>query len=266
MPANPAVTLASDALAPQPASAVIAYAEFGAHCPACAVRGLCFPLGLDAAAIRRLDTLVAGRRRIRKKASLYRVGEPFAALFGIRLGTFKTHLLTEDGREQVTGFYMGGEILGADGIGQERHACEATALEDSEVCVLPFYQLDELAHEIPALRRNLYRCLATDASRGQNMMLLLGSMSAEERLAQFLLDIARRYHIRGYSFSEFVLRMTREEIASYLGLKIETVSRVFSRLHGEGLLQVQGRAIKLLDLGALKRLAKATLKSEPPLT
>ena len=225
---------------------------------------MCFPRGLDAVAIRRLDTLVAGRRRVRKKANLYRVGEPFAALFAIRLGTFKTQLLTEDGREQVTGFYMGGEILGADGVGQAWHACEATALEDSEVCVLPFSQLDELAHEVPAFRRTLYRCLARDASRGQDMMLLLGSMSAEERVVQFLLDIAGRYHVRGYSFSEFVLRMTREEIASYLGLKIETVSRVFSRLHGEGLLQVQGRAIKLLDLGALKRLANATLTSEHP--
>jgi len=261
MAIHPAVPIASNV--PVPPSTVVAYAELGAHCAACAVRGMCFPRGLDAVAIRRLDT-VAGRRRIRKKASLYRVGEPFAALFAIRLGTFKTQLLTEDGREQVTGFYMGGEILGADGVGQACHACEATALEDSEVCVLPFSQLDELAHEVPALRRNLYRCLATDASRGQDMMLLLGSMSAEERLAQFLLDIAGRYHVRGYSFSEFVLRMTREEIASYLGLKIETVSRVFSRLHGEGLLQVQGRAIKLLDLGALKRLANATVKSERP--
>ena len=262
MPVHPALPLASNALA-QPAP-VIAYAALGAHCPACAVREMCFPRGLDAVAIRRLDTLVAGRRRIRKKASLYRVGEPFTAMFAVRLGTFKTQLLTEDGREQVTGFYMGGEILGADGVEQACHGCEAIALEDSEVCVLPFYQLDELAHEVPALRRNLYRCLARDASRGQEMMLLLGSMSAEERLAQFLLDIAGRYHVRGYSFSEFVLRMTREEIASYLGLKIETVSRVFSRLHGEGLLQVQGRAIKLLDLGALKRLANATLKSERP--
>jgi CRP/FNR family transcriptional regulator len=216
---------------------------------------MCLPLGLDGPALGELESVVTGRRRIRKRASLYRAGEPFSSLYAIRLGTFKTLVLSEDGREQVTGFYMGGEILGTDGIEENRYSCEATALEDSEVCVLPFALLDELAHDVPSLRRNLYRCLARDACQGQKMMLLLGSMSAEERLAVFLLGLAQRYRARGFALSEFVLRMTREEIASYLGLKLETVSRLFSRLHGEGLLQVQGRAIKLLDLSALKHLA-----------
>jgi CRP/FNR family transcriptional regulator len=216
---------------------------------------MCLPLGLDGAALSRLETIVSGRRRIRKKGSLYRAGESFSSLYAIRLGTFKTLMLAEDGREQVTGFYMGGEILGTDGIEENRYSCEATALEDSEVCVLPFSLLDELAHDVPSVRRNLYRWLARDASQGQKTMLLLGSMCAEERLAVFLLGLAQRYRARGFSMNEFVLRMTREEIASYLGLKLETVSRLFSRLQGEGLLQVQGRAIKLLDLSALKRLA-----------
>src|SRR5215471_10739802 len=157
----------------QATQVVSPYAEVGAHCAGCSVRGLCFPLGLDPPAIRRLEN-IAVRKRVRKKARLYRVGESFTALYAVRLGTFKTQLLAEDGREQVTGFYMGGDILGADGLGQNRHACEATALEDSEVCVLPFAPLDALANDIPALRRNLYRCLAKGASHGQEMMLLLG--------------------------------------------------------------------------------------------
>jgi CRP/FNR family transcriptional regulator len=234
---------------------VIPYSDLTPHCVSCSVRGMCLPLGLDGQALGRLDNIVTGRRRIRKKGSLYRAGEPFACLYAVRVGTFKTLTLAEDGREQVTGFYMGGEILGADGIEENRHSCEATALEDSEACVLPFSLLDELAHEVPSLRRNLYKCLARDACQGQKMMLLLGSMSAEERLAVFLLDLAYRYRARGFSMNEFILRMTREEIASYLGLKLETVSRLFSRLQGEGLLQVQGRAIKLLDLSAIKKLA-----------
>jgi len=216
---------------------------------------MCLPLGLERLALARLETIVTGRRRVRKKGSLYRAGEPFSSLYAIRVGTFKTLTLAEDGREQVTGFYMGGEILGTDGIEADRYSCQATALEDSEVCVLPFSLLDELAHDVPSLRRNLYRCLARDACQGQKVMLLLGSMCAEERLAVFLLGLAHRYRARGFSMNEFILRMTREEIASYLGLKLETVSRLFSRLQGEGLLQVQGRAIKLLDLSALKRLA-----------
>jgi CRP/FNR family transcriptional regulator, anaerobic regulatory protein len=163
-------------------------------------------------------------------------------------------VLAEDGRGQITGYHIAGEIVGLDGIGDDRYACQAIALEDSEVCVLPFDELDELACNVPSLRRNLYRFFSKDICRGQNMMLLLGSRRAEERLALFLLNLADRYQTRGFSSSEFVLRMMREEIASHLGLKLETVSRLFSRLQQEGLIQVQGRAVSLLDSSALKQL------------
>jgi CRP/FNR family transcriptional regulator len=122
------------------------------------------------------------------------------------------------------------------------------------VCVLPFDQLDRLAQELPSLRHNLYRFISKDICRDQDMMFLLGSRCAEERLVLYLINLAARYRIRGYSPSEFVLRMTRKEIASYLGLKLETVSRLFSHLQEEGLIQVQGRAVKLLDLIALNKL------------
>jgi CRP/FNR family transcriptional regulator len=189
---------------------------------------------------------------VKRRESLYRPGDAFGAVYAIRLGTFKTLMLAEDGREQITGCYMNGEIVGLDGIGDGRHTCGAVALEDSEVCALSFAQLCKLAHDIPALGRNLNRCISKDLCRGQHMMLLLGSMRAEERLVVFLLNLSGRYRARGYSGSEFVLRMTREEIASLLGLKLETVSRLFSRLQSEGLIQVQGRSIKLLDSPALQ--------------
>jgi len=142
-----------------------------------------------------------------------------------------------------------------DGIANERHECQAVALEDTEVCVIPFGQLEDLARQVSPLQHNLHQFLSREIGRDQNVMLLLGSMRAEERLAVFLLNLSDRYKRHGYSASEFVLRMTREEIGSYLGLKLETVSRLLSRFQAEGLLQVQGRDVKLLDVMALKQLA-----------
>jgi len=236
------------------AATVIGIHELKAHCATCSLRELCLPVGLEPDAMRQLDRIVSTRTRVKKRESLYRPGDLFTSLYAIRVGTFKTLLLAEDGREQITGYHMAGEIVGLDGISDNRYACQAVALEDSEVCVLPFNQLDELAHDIPVLRRNLYHFISKDICRDQDMMLLLGSRCAEERLVLFLLNLADRYQRRGYSSCEFMLRMTREEIASYLGLKLETVSRLFSHLQEEGLIQVQGRAIKLLDLAALKKL------------
>lgn len=235
---------------------VVALRSVGMHGTSSGVRGSCLPAGLEADALRELDSLFGIQVRVRKREVLYRAGEAFTALYAIRLGTFKTQVLGEDGREHVTGYHIGGDIVGLDGIGEARHACEAIALEDSEVCGVPFAKLDEMALHEPILRRNLFRLVSHDVGHGQDMMVLLGSMRAEERLAAYLLNLAERYRNRGYSSSEFLLRMTREEIASYLGLKLETVSRIFSRLHEEGLIQVQGRAIKLLDLPALKHLAR----------
>jgi CRP/FNR family transcriptional regulator len=246
-------TFAVRATVATPAS-VIPIHEIGTHCASCAMRELCLPAGLEPEDTRRLDGIISNRSRIRKRDRLYRPGDPFAALYAIRVGTFKTLLLAEDGREQVTGCHMTGELVGLDGISDGRHSCEAVALEDSEVCVLPFDRLDALAHDVPTLRRNLYRLISRDICRDHDMMLLLGSRCAEERLALFLLDLADHHRRRGYSAHEFVLRMTRDEIASYLGLTLETVSRLFSHLQERGLLQVQGRAIKLIDLFALKQL------------
>jgi CRP/FNR family transcriptional regulator len=228
--------------------------EVSPHCASCALRGLCLPLGLGPDDVRRLDEVIGARIRIKRKGTLYRPGDRFTSLYAIRFGTFKSLVLAEDGREQITGYHLAGEVIGLDGVGEDRYTSEAIALEDSEVCVLPFKQLDRLAVQVPALRHNLFRLVSRELCRDHSMMLLLGNRPAEERLTVFLLDVAERYQARGYSAREFVLRMTREEIASYLGLKLETVSRLFSSLQEAGLIQVQGRAVKLLDTSALKRL------------
>jgi len=194
----------------------------------------------------------ATRRRVRRGEYLYRSGDSFHALFGIRAGSFKSVLLTEDGREQVTGFHLGGDVLGIDGIGLDVHAGDAVALEDSEVVEIPFAELDALATRNPALQRELFRMLAVEIQRERALMLLLGSMRAEERLAAFLINLSQRMASRGFSASCFVLRMTREEIGSMLGLKLETVSRILSRFQSEGLIRVRNREIGIVSLPALR--------------
>jgi CRP/FNR family transcriptional regulator len=227
--------------------------ELRPHCPSCSVRGLCLPFGLDERAVHRLDEMIHVRTRVRRKEALYRPGDRFTAVYAIQLGTFKTTVLAEDGREQVVGYHMAGEVIGLDGIGDDRMTCEAVALEDSEVCLLPWSALDRMCAEVPGMRNNVMRAVSRGAARASTMMLMLGSRTAGERLSLFLLDVAERYQQRGYSSREFVLRVTREEIASYLGLKLETVSRVFSSLQERGFIQVQGRAVKLLDAEGLRR-------------
>jgi CRP/FNR family transcriptional regulator len=203
-----------------------------------------------------LDMLLAAaaptRRRVRRGEYLFRYGDPFHSLFGIRAGSFKSVLLTEDGREQVTGFHLGGDVLGIDGIGLDVHAGDAIALEDSVVVEIPFAELDALATRDPQLQRELFRMLSAEIQRERALMLLLGSMRAEERLAAFLINLSQRMATRGFSASCFVLRMTREEIGSMLGLKLETVSRILSRFQSEGLIQVRNREIAIVSLSALR--------------
>ncbi len=218
------------------------------------LRDLCSSTGLDPHATPEIKRLLTQRTRFRKDDVLYRVGDRFDALYAIRIGSCKTVLLANDGQDQVAGFHMAGEIIGVDGIATDIHECDALALEDMEVCRLPFDQIEHLAQLSDEFGHTLHKLLSQESTRIHSLMIVLGTMHAEQRLAAFLLDLSHRYQARGYSSSEFVLRMTREEIGSYLGLKLETVSRLFSRLQQEGLLQVQGRNVKLLDRVALGKL------------
>jgi CRP/FNR family transcriptional regulator len=219
-----------------------------------ALADFCLSAGLDPEARQLVARLLIRRIRLRKGDMLYRVGERFTALYAIRAGSCKTALLAQGGQEQVAGYHMAGEIIGLDGIGADIHDCQASALEDMEVCPVPFEQIEGLARGNDRLQRNLHRLLGQESARARKLMILLGAMRAEQRLAMFLLDLSERYRARGYSWCEFVLRLTREEIGSYLGLKLETVSRLFSRFQHEALIEVQGRTVKLLDRFALVQL------------
>lgn len=224
-------------------------------CSNCNLRELCMPMGLSSEDIARIDDIVATRKKIKRGSLLFANGEKFTALYAIRTGFFKTSLATEDGRDQVTGFQMAGEIVGLDGIVDYRHTCDAVALEDSEVCVMPFEHIEDLSRSVPALQQQVHRIMSREIVREHGVMLLLGSMRAEERLAAFLLNLLQRMHARGFSQSELVLRMTREEIGSYLGLKLETVSRTFSKFVADGIVEVKQRNVRIVDRAALTTLA-----------
>jgi CRP/FNR family transcriptional regulator len=215
------------------------------------------PVDLSPADLERIDTLVGTRRKISRGESLYHNGEAFDSLFAIRTGFFKTSVTLEDGREQVTGFQMAGEIMGLDGIVSDHHTCDAVALENAEVCVMPFEKIEELSREVNALQHHVHKIMSREIVREHGVMMMLGSMRAEERLAAFLLNLTTRLHARGFSRSELVLRMTREEIGSYLGLKIETVSRTFSKLVEDGVLEVKQKNLRILQPETLRDLVNA---------
>ena len=221
-------------------------------CSNCNLRELCMPLGLSPSELDKIDDVVASRRKIKRGGALFRNGEKFTSLYAIRTGFFKTCVASEDGRDQVTGFQMAGEVMGLDGIVNDHHTCDAVALEDAEVCVMPFDRIEELSREVNALQRHVHKIMSREIVRENGVMLLLGSMRAEERLAAFLLNLVQRLHARGFSQSELVLRMTREEIGSYLGLKLETVSRTFSKFVEDGIVEVKQRHVRILNTEALK--------------
>ena len=223
-------------------------------CSNCNLRELCLPVCLSDGEMDRLDDLVAIRRKLKRGQTLFTNGEKFTSLYAIRTGFFKTCLATEDGRDQVTGFQMAGEIIGLDGIVHDRHTCDAVALEDAEVCVMPFDRIEELSREVTALQTHVHKIMSREIVREHGVMLLLGSMRAEERLAAFLLNLVQRLQARGFSPSEFNLRMTREEIGSYLGMKLETVSRTFSKFVDDGVIEVKQRYVHIKDTEALRRI------------
>jgi CRP/FNR family transcriptional regulator len=223
-------------------------------CSSCNLRELCLPVGLSADDMARLDVLVTARRSLARGDTLFRRGDTFGSIYAVRTGFFKTTVSTGDGRDQVTGFQMTGELLGLDGIGDAAHSCDAVALEDSQVCVIPFGRLEELSQGFPTLQRQFHRVMSREIVRDHGVMLLLSSMTAEERVAAFLLNLSNRLEARGFSPTSFVLRMTRAEIGAYLGLKLETVSRAFSKLDEEQLLDVRQREIHIVDPDGLRRL------------
>jgi CRP/FNR family transcriptional regulator len=231
--------------------------ESQSRCAGCALRELCLSTGLAEGDMQRLDRIMT-RRRVAKGDVLYHMDDKFSSVYAVRLGHFKTYQVSTDGIEQITGFQMAGELLGMDGIGTDRHSSYAVALEDSEVCEIPFNRLEELFAEIPTLMRHFHRTMSREITRDQSAMLLLGNMQAEQRFAAFLVNLSTRYKTRGYSATSFQLRMSREEIGNYLGLTIESISRLLSKFKKMEWINVDKREITINDLDTLKLAALQT--------
>ena len=223
-------------------------------CSSCSQQWVCMPGALEPDQIERFGALVSTKRRIVRGQALYRSGDAFEYLYAVRCGAFKSVSVSRHGDEKITGFHLAGELMGLDAISAGRYGVQAVALEDSEVCAIPFAALSKMALSVPALQQQIFRVLSSDISRDQGLMLLLGSMSAEQRLAAFLMGLARRYQRLGFAADRFVLRMTREEIGNYLGLTLETVSRLFSRFQRDGLLSVKQRDITLKRIDRLREI------------
>ncbi len=215
------------------------------------------PIGLTKTELDLIDDIVAARKKIKRGTTLFRKGDKFTSLYAVRTGFFKTRVASLDGRDQVTGFQMAGEIIGLDGIVNDNHSCDAVALEDAEVCVMPFESIEEISREVTSLQRHVHKIMSREIVREHGVMLLLGSMRAEERLATFLLNLVQRLHARGFSQSELILRMTREEIGSFLGLKLETVSRTFSRFVEEGMIEVKQRHVRIIHTEGLQAIVNS---------
>jgi CRP/FNR family transcriptional regulator len=250
-------------LSPPVPSPLLNVIALKASCAGCSMHQLCLPMGLDDDDISRLDQIIGRRRRVLRDETLYRMNDPFRNLYAIRLGHFKTYQINPGGEQQITGFQMAGELLGMDAISADRHHCDAVALEDSDVCEIPFARLEELFGHIPRLLRHFHRIMSQEITREQNVMLLLGNMRAEQRFAVFLVNLSSRYAARGYSSTSFQLRMSREDIGNYLGLTIESISRLLSRFKKQGWLRVDKREVELLDPVKLKAIAAGTEHCSP---
>lgn len=225
------------------------------NCGNCRLGSICLPLALETDDIVKLDEIVQRGKPLQKNEHLYREGDEFDAVYAVRSGTIKAYRITGDGQEQVTGFYFPGEILGMDGISKDRYASSAKALETSAVCEIPFNRLEELSAQMPSLQRHFFQLMSQEITSDQQLITLLSKNSAEERIAALLYGISMRNARRKLSRTSFRLPMSRTDIGNFLGLTVETVSRVISRFSKQGLIEVDSKEIKLLDVDQLREIA-----------
>lgn len=239
----------------RPVSKVVDIAQVKLACRRCSLHQLCLPLGIDEGDMDRLEEIINRRRPAKRGVHLFHQGERFRSLYAVRSGSVKTFTTLNNGMEQITGFHLPGELVGLDAVNSEQHTCGAKTLESTSFCEIPFEQLETLSGELPSLRRQLLRLMGKELVQEQELLTLIGKKSAEERLATFLVDISARFHDRGFSPTEFRLSMSRNDIGNYLGLAVETVSRLFTRFQDQGLLHANGKLVQLRDIRALRQLA-----------
>jgi len=228
--------------------------KFKVSCANCNLAELCLPRGLEEGDLEKLESIIKRAQPLQRGDYLFRTGDQFHAIYAIRSGAVKVYRTTSDGDEQILGFHLPGELLGLDAIEWKHHVCTAVALETSSFCAIPFSRLEEMCQLLPGLQNQMYRLMSRELSTENESLLLLGKKSAEEKVATFLINLSTRLHLLGYSATEFRLPMSRQEIGNYLGLTIETVSRIFSRLHNEKYISIDHKQVQITDLDTLHNL------------
>lgn len=234
---------------------LIELSRFKVSCESCSLAELCLPRGLCKDDLERLEAVVRRSRPLQKGEFLFRAGDVIGSLFAVRSGSVKLYTGMDNGDEQIIGFYLPGEILGLDAIEHNRHTCSAVSLETSSICSFPYSQLSEVCLAVLPLQEQMFRIMGREISAENELLLTLGKKSAEERISTFLISLSGRFKRLGYSAKEFRLSMSRQEIGNYLGLTIETVSRVFSRFQKGGLIKTSRRFVQILDLNGLRQMS-----------
>ncbi len=223
-------------------------------CGDCSLQQLCLPVGLDDSEFVKLEKIVQRGKPLARGKHIYFPGDPFTSLYAVRSGTVKTYSVAADGTEYVTGFYLPGEIIGLDALCTGVHPCGAKTLETSSLCELPFDLLDEVSETVPNISRQLMRVMSSELQTDEQLLMMVGSQPAKARLVALFLSLSTRLNRRGYSATEFSLSMSRADIGSYLGLAVETVSRLLKKLQDQDLIEVNHRQIKLKDLDKLREM------------
>jgi CRP/FNR family transcriptional regulator len=226
---------------------VISLKEIKVACRECSLNEICLPVGIAYDDLDRLDAIIERKRPLSRSEHLFQIGDPFQSLYAVRAGSLKTYTTSEDGHEQVMGFHLPGELVGLDAIAEGAHPLAAKALETTSVCEIPFHDLEVLSGQLPGLQHEMLRVMSQEIRHDEQNMVILGQKSAEERLASFLISLSSRFNRRGFSANQFNLSMSRSDIGNYLGLALETVSRLFTRFQNEGLLRVDRKHIELVD-------------------
>ena len=240
---------------------MVSQSRYPLNCQNCSFSQLCLPFNLNNNELDKLDDIIQRKRPLQKGERLFESGDKLSSLFAVRSGSFKSYSISENGEEQITSFHLPGELIGFDSMFDDEHQSVSQALETSMVCEIPFTTLDTLADEVPALRKQIMRLMSEEIKQDQQMFMLLNQRTAEERLAYFIQTLSVRFNQRGFSSSEFRLTMTRSEIGNYLGLTVETISRLLSKFNKDGIIKVEGKLISITDSKALEEKSR-TLSSE----
>lgn len=225
--------------------------QFSIHCQNCSFSHLCLPVALNKTEIESLDDIIERKKPLHKGDTLIQTGDTFRSLFAVRTGSFKSFVTNKEGEEQITGFHFPGDIIGFDALRENQHQSYTQALETAMVCELPYETLDEMSVQFPKLRHQIMSFMSAEIKQDHEMIMLLNKRTAEERLLYFISHLSQRFEERGFSHREFHLTMTRNEIGNYLGLTIETISRLLSRFQKDGIIKVDGKLITILDFDRL---------------